>query len=139
MITKDELKKDLIETLEVFLAGPQFSIKFDQISWGLMRESLEFLRYHKHLSSNFDTNGWEFDFWVKYNKGEDILDISGSLHYGNILIKKAGCWYCHTSDDTLVYDSEFDTMVHIECIKEALRMDPNDQEAKFLSYLIKYN
>jgi hypothetical protein len=89
MITKEQLKKDLLEILEVFLDGPQLSIKFDQISWGLMRESLDFLRYHKHPASDFDTNGWEFDFWVTYNKGEKFIDISGSLHYGDILIQKS--------------------------------------------------
>jgi hypothetical protein len=47
-----------------------------------------------------------------------------------------GCWYCQTKDDTLVYDSEFDTLVHIECIKSALRIDPEDQEAKFFKYLL---
>lgn len=89
MITKDELKKDLIEILKVFLKSSQPSIKFDQISWGLMRESLNFLEYTKHPKSDFDTNGWEFDFWVTYNKGELFLDISGSLHYGDILIQKS--------------------------------------------------
>lgn len=55
----------------------------------------------------------------------------------NVSPLDGGCWYCHTKDDTLVYDDEFDTMVHVECIKQALEADPNDQEAKFLSYLIK--
>lgn len=48
-----------------------------------------------------------------------------------------GCWYCETKDDTLVYDTEFDTMIHVECIKQALKEDPNDPEAKFFKYLLK--
>ena len=50
-----------------------------------------------------------------------------------------GCWYCETEDDDLVYDCEFDTMVHIKCIEEALQRNPNDAEAKFFKYLLNDN
>lgn len=49
-----------------------------------------------------------------------------------------GCWFCHTKDDKLVFDSEFDTYVHIDCIKEALKKGPGS-EADFMTYLLEEN
>lgn len=28
-----------------------------------------------------------------------------------------GCWYCHTDDPPLNFSFEFDTWIHIKCIK----------------------
>lgn len=48
-----------------------------------------------------------------------------------------GCWFCH--DDApqgLVFDGEFDTFVHISCLKEAIK-NSNDEEAQIMSYLLE--
>ena len=49
-----------------------------------------------------------------------------------------GCWFCF-SDDTekegLFFDWEFDTYVHLGCIKKAL--EKGCEEARIMSYLIK--
>ena len=47
-----------------------------------------------------------------------------------------GCWFCYTKDDKLVYDTEFDTYVHIECIKKVLKENPRQPEAQFMKYLL---
>ena len=88
MITKEQLKNDLKEVLNVFLNIPQEEIFFDQISWGLLNEVLQELGYIQNPQSDFDTNGWQIDFWVDYIKDNDVLDISGSLWYGDITIIK---------------------------------------------------
>jgi hypothetical protein len=50
---------------------------------------------------------------------------------------KQPCWFCKKTTGTLVFDSEFDTEVHIECIKKALKKDPKHPEAKHMQYLLK--
>lgn len=58
----------------------------------------------------------------------------------NISPNNGGCWFCHTQDDDLVFDWEFDTFVHENCIKSALNrlnQDPIIQdEAIFMAYLL---
>ena len=48
-----------------------------------------------------------------------------------------GCWFCWHDTGILVFDWEFDTFVHIECIKKKLEEDPNDFEASLMKYLIE--
>lgn len=31
-----------------------------------------------------------------------------------------GCWYCHKDDQPLYFCMEFDTYIHIECIKKCI-------------------
>lgn len=50
---------------------------------------------------------------------------------------QGGCWYCN--DDApqgLVFDTEFDTFVHLSCLNEAVK-DPNDEEAQIMAYLLE--
>lgn len=32
-----------------------------------------------------------------------------------------GCWYCGIKDDKLTFCREFDTFIHVKCIKERIR------------------
>jgi hypothetical protein len=36
----------------------------------------------------------------------------------------------------LVFDTEFDTFVHLSCLNEAVK-DPSDEEAQIMSYLLE--
>lgn len=48
--------------------------------------------------------------------------------------QEGGCWYC--CDDNrldLVFCHEFDTFVHLNCVREAVSADPNDQEAQIIA------
>ncbi len=47
-----------------------------------------------------------------------------------------GCWFCYKEDQTLVFDTEFDTFVHTDCIKKVLKKDPENIEAGFMKYLL---
>jgi len=47
-----------------------------------------------------------------------------------------GCWFCQ-KDGCDAFDTEFDTNLHIECLKKALANDPNDPEAKCMKYLLE--
>ena len=47
-----------------------------------------------------------------------------------------GCWFCSQDDEheTLCYDNEFDTYVHLSCIRKALKED--NPEARIMNYLL---
>ena len=51
--------------------------------------------------------------------------------------EQGGCWFCWSDHGSMVLDYEFDTFVHIDCIKKALEQDSNHPEAQFMKYLIK--
>lgn len=54
----------------------------------------------------------------------------------DILLSYCKCWFCCHDAGEMVYDSEFDTYLHLDCLKKALSKDPEDPEAKFMSYLL---
>ena len=48
-----------------------------------------------------------------------------------------GCWFCYTLDDgEWIFDAEFDTYLHKECLVRALQ--DRDREAQVMSYLLEY-
>lgn len=48
---------------------------------------------------------------------------------------QGGCWYCHM-DGCDRFDSEFDTMLHLDCLRRVLEIDPNHPEGRCQSYLL---
>ena len=52
---------------------------------------------------------------------------------------EGGCWFCKQDDESeiLDFDNEFDTFVHISCIKKALQENPDDPEANIMKYLVR--
>lgn len=54
---------------------------------------------------------------------------------------QGGCWFCYTDTNTeqlpLLFDVEFDTYVHQECIRVALQGDPEHPEARCMCYLLE--
>lgn len=51
---------------------------------------------------------------------------------GNVSPNNGGCWYCYNVDDSLSFSCEFDTFVHIECLKEMAK-NPEDREAQIMA------
>lgn len=37
---------------------------------------------------DFETNGWQYDFWKSYSNNSCVLDLSGSLYYGRFKLNK---------------------------------------------------
>lgn len=50
-----------------------------------------------------------------------------------------GCWFCFTIEAPLIFDFEFDTNLHLECLKKHLEKYPNDPEASLMGYLLEDN
>jgi hypothetical protein len=46
------------------------------------------------------------------------------------------CWWCKQYD-TDAFDTEFDTYLHINCLKEVLEKDPDHPEAIHMKYLLE--
>lgn len=48
-----------------------------------------------------------------------------------------GCWFCNRSGgEDFDFDVEFDTNVHLGCIREVLKENPNHPEARWMRYLL---
>jgi hypothetical protein len=52
---------------------------------------------------------------------------------------QGGCWFCQHDEEhePLYSEREFDTFVHISCLKAALEKDPNHPEAELMKYLLE--
>lgn len=52
---------------------------------------------------------------------------------------EGGCWFCFRKDkpEDMVFDIEFDTNVHLSCLKITLEKMPNHPEAKAMKYLLE--
>jgi hypothetical protein len=46
------------------------------------------------------------------------------------------CWFCDKGGD-LVFDREFDTPVHLACIRQVLDTHPEHTEAQLMAYLLE--
>lgn len=42
------------------------------------------------------------------------------------------CWYCNEDRGPMVFCREFDTYVHLACVRQAAK-DPNDQESQIIA------
>jgi len=49
---------------------------------------------------------------------------------------RGGCWFC-CRGETDAFDGEFDTNLHIRCLREALKKNPDDSEACCMTYLLE--
>ena len=46
------------------------------------------------------------------------------------------CWFCR-KDKTDSFDSEFDTYLHLDCLRDILKGNPDHPEAKHMKYLLE--
>ncbi|KKN13628.1 hypothetical protein LCGC14_1004360 [marine sediment metagenome] len=46
------------------------------------------------------------------------------------------CWFCR-KDKTDSFDGEFDTYLHLDCLRDTLRDNPDHPEAKHMKYLLE--
>lgn len=47
-----------------------------------------------------------------------------------------GCWFC-SEDETDAFDTEFDTNLHLDCLRETLAREPDHPEAVHMRYLLE--
>lgn len=46
-----------------------------------------------------------------------------------------GCWICE-EDECDAFDMEWDTYVHLECVRKTLAEDPDHPEVSLMAYLL---
>lgn len=51
---------------------------------------------------------------------------------GNVSPKDGGCWFCHKDFGVMEFSTEFDTNLHEDCLRYALKAEPNNPEAKLM-------
>lgn len=76
------------EEIEDFLNGNDIQLKLVMTPISNVTEILEPLGYEEY---EYDSNGWEVDFWQTYineNQGNKKIELSGSLFYGNFTLSK---------------------------------------------------
>jgi hypothetical protein len=47
-----------------------------------------------------------------------------------------GCWFCST-DECDAFDVEWDTFLHLACLREVLAAEPEHPEAVLMKYLLE--
>lgn len=48
-----------------------------------------------------------------------------------------GCWFCLNDEGEMLFDTEFDTWIHEECLRSELKENPDNPEAQLMKYLLK--
>lgn len=56
---------------------------------------------------------------------------------GKVFPSNGGCWFCWNESDEMVLDYEFDTWLHLDCLRFALEKYPDNEEAQIMSYILK--
>lgn len=55
---------------------------------------------------------------------------------GNLPPGRGGCWFCFRGECD-AYDGEFDTNLHIRCLRQVLEEYPDHPEAQLMQYLLE--
>ena len=70
-----EKEIDKVISGEIQLANSNILMSPEKVNVYLISEGLE--------QGNFDSNGWDWDFWMEYFKGDKKFILSGSGWYNN--------------------------------------------------------
>ncbi len=65
------------------------------------------------------------------------MDIANRADPDYVYADKGGCWICHRNTGQMVFDTEWDTLVHLDCIREWLKLYPEDPEVSLMKYLLE--
>ncbi|ELC54767.1 hypothetical protein [Escherichia coli] len=117
--------------------------------------------YHKELADKIMPEGYHFEPGLTLDNGDEVELVAVNTHivgdgpefhvdvvlangkqaymymWEGIQIKNVnpqdhGCWYCNSLDHNLVFSGEFDTNLHLDCLKNRLQTDSDDMEAKIM-------
>lgn len=90
-----EVKKELPEgslefRIQSFLSDPkQTSIQIETIPLSDFKSAMEDTFGYKEDGDQFETNGWQSDFWMYFDKeGTQCIQLDGSLYYGGYKLSK---------------------------------------------------
>lgn len=70
--------------------------------------------------------------------GMEFYEATGYTFHEYADPANGGCWFCSMkTEETLFFDSEFDTFVHESCLRKELQDHPDNPEAQIMSYLLE--
>jgi len=86
--TKEGIQSLLKWCLFKFLKSNKSSLSYENMAYGHVEQVLLELGFSDNDGNDWDTNGWEIDYWNKFTKENIVLNISGSMYYGTLNIEK---------------------------------------------------
>ena len=75
-----------VEILNV-LCGRSDILKVDSLHPSFVIDFLKEIGIDIDLGDDMDTNGWQWDYWIKFRYNEKPYILSGSGYYGNLELK----------------------------------------------------
>lgn len=93
----------------------------------------------EHDADNY-AQGIGFERYKVSEVGSDKVQpirISATTANTNPLGEVDKCWFCGKSEGEMVFDTEFDTTLHLSCLKKELQLDPENPEANIMKYLLE--
>jgi hypothetical protein len=80
----EEVRKKVLYEIKLLFDGKVDSVKIDCFCPSEAIKCLEELGAEE--SDDFDTNGWQYDYWIKLEYNGKKYCLSGSGYYGNLTI-----------------------------------------------------
>ena len=75
----EDTKKKIEEFVKAKVKGSKLSVPMMPIDWfGEQLKNFGFI-----MDEEWDTNGWEIDFWIEFNSDSAQIKLSGSWYSGN--------------------------------------------------------
>ncbi|QUH22214.1 hypothetical protein [Alkaliphilus sp. B6464] len=87
-LISQEFKTDLKEKVLEVLNGHADVLEVDSLHPSVVINFLEELGVEIDLGDDMDTNGWQWDYWIKFKYNDKKYCLSGSGYYGNLKIKE---------------------------------------------------
>ena len=87
MKNREELIKEVTVDLLKLMGGIIDKVRYDNLSLGIAEHALNAMGYYN--DGDYNTNGWEVDYWCKFvytPDKNDILQVSGSMYHGHLTI-----------------------------------------------------
>jgi hypothetical protein len=112
------------------------------IKWGLSDEALGKLRFVTKPVATIYLDDRAVRFTGKNFPTEERIRThttwngpSNKEYRKPLPCTQGGCWFCNM-DGCNAFDHEWDTFIHVECLIEALKKEPNHPEATSMKYLL---
>lgn len=79
MNIKAEVEKQMVAGIKKVLSGKNAQFDGEFVTPQMIGDHMETLGWEK---GEFDTNGWQYDWWLEFSKGDKSFTASGCGHTG---------------------------------------------------------
>lgn len=121
-LISEEFKSNLKNNILKVLKGNEEILEVDCLYPSIVVDCLEDIGVDIDLGDSMDTNGWDWDYWIKFKYENKRYCLSGSGYYGGLKI------YRDTDSEEEEDDDEYN---------EDVSDMPNEQSLKNIVELLK--